>query len=137
MSKTLERLRALHDAATEGPWRWEGEEPERERAVGVLANARDGIYGPHCPVLFGLSEDLQAPGAVFVFSFDQELIVGMRNTLPALLAVAEAAQAVMDAHMRWLSAMTTREEEVAQGERIDAMRMLKRALAALEAEPLP
>ena len=83
MSGTIERLKELDAAATPGPWTLnlgdDGQYVEtHDRPRGMDPRLWDGIV----VVVSGPTDEADPDG---------ELIAAMRNALPALLAVAEAA----------------------------------------------
>ena len=72
---TITSLRALHAAATPGPWRVGSVSPHGSDDVCVHT-----VDGKHC-----IAFDCETPN-------ESALIAAMRNALPALLDVAEAAE---------------------------------------------
>ena len=84
MSDTLRRLRELEAAATSGPWVDEGD--------GCISSVRTGFWNA-CVCMMERSfhgSDWTNPDR------DAALIAAMRNALPALLDVAEAARTLLD-----------------------------------------
>ena len=82
----LDRLQALHEAATPGPWARRGDvsikaDPNGFSDVLIPGPVRCGRY------CLGGSSDIE------VESSDLDLIVAMRNALPALLAEVRALRA--------------------------------------------
>jgi hypothetical protein len=84
----IERLRELMAKATPGPWKWD--QGAYRDATKWLINDSDYV------ILSCISE--RGGDSVYPSNEDGELIVSAINHLPALLAVVEAAQAVMDEH---------------------------------------
>lgn len=78
LNEWLKERRAIHDAATEGPWEAEGHAPENSdyQSFGVAAG---DVY-----VVFELPWDAAGAGKL-----DAEAIVDAHNTLPALLTAVE------------------------------------------------
>lgn len=78
----IAELRRLLEKATPGPWSWEGDPP-------TLYAGRDGMH--HGANLLGrLEPDADTPANL-------NLIVAVRDALPALLDIADAAQRHMNA----------------------------------------
>jgi hypothetical protein len=71
----IEELQRLHEAATKGPWR-----PQADDEHDIEADAGE-VVGNY---------DWEEGGCIH--RGDRDLIVAMRNALPALLRVARAAQ---------------------------------------------
>ena len=85
----LDRLQALHEAATPGPWARRGDvsieaDPDGFTEVLIPGAVRCGSY------CLGGSSDIEVESA------DLDLIVAMRNALPSLLAEVRALRAERD-----------------------------------------
>lgn len=113
----ITRLKELEAAATPGPWSWEYEGDQGSNIIetreGYAVITRDaGYYGPNIPT--------------------GDLIIEMRNALPKLLAMVEAAQEVL--------VTTTMIQKggglafAVNGEKFTEMELALHALAALEQE---
>lgn len=94
----IERLKRLEAEATNGEW------TVAKDAQGSLGKEWKRIEGPQYPVVHARSFDRRLNGytetycGVQVRAADADLIVAMRNALPALLAVAEAG----NRYAKWL-----------------------------------
>jgi hypothetical protein len=86
MTDPIANLEALHAAATSGPWYWSTSNSWRR----LSAEHRDG--GVLCPVR---SHGDGHPD-LSVREEDMELIVAMRNSLPAILRALKAAEFARD-----------------------------------------
>ena len=113
-------LQAIADVATPGPWEvYDANEDSGHGPLWCVAN--DAFHNPP-------ADDNDPWVAVEVHvggREDAELIAAMRNDLPKLLAVVEAANEIVS------PAYLDAPEPYAQGVRLDAMRDLMAALAAL------
>ena len=98
MTTTIARLRELEQAATPGPWSGDdgniASVPLREERHRIIMRRLDGESIPHpdpdgAPLGYVCGDMQRQPKC----EEDEELICAMRNALPALLAVAEAAEA--------------------------------------------
>jgi hypothetical protein len=78
MTDRIEELQRLHEAATKGPWR-----PQADDEHDIEADAGE-VVGNY---------DWEEGGCIH--RSDRDLIVAMRNALPALLRVAMAARKVI------------------------------------------
>ena len=84
--KRLDEIEARANAATEGPWEWEGEaKAEWEEGANSLVPSRR----PDDPVLYGYGYD--ASGIEVKNPADAEFISHARTDVPALVAVARYA----------------------------------------------
>ena len=83
---TLADLRRLHEAATKGPWN--ADHDEEAFASYVTGRGLPNIAQVSYTVVGGLTERQQQTTA--------DLIAAMRNALPALLEIADAAVGVDD-----------------------------------------
>ena len=82
----LNEIEARANAATEGPWEWEGEaKAEWELGANSLVPSRR----PDDPVLYGYGYD--ASGIEVSNDADAEFIAHARTDMPALVAVARYA----------------------------------------------
>lgn len=82
----LDEIEARANAATEGPWEWEGEaKAEWEEGANSLVPSRR----PDDPVLYGYGYD--ASGIEVKSPADAEFIAASRTDVPALAAVARYA----------------------------------------------
>ena len=84
--KRLDEIEARANAATEGPWEWEGE-AKAEWEIG--ANSLVPSRRPDDPVLYGYGYD--ASGIEVKTPADAEFIAHARTDVPALAAVARYA----------------------------------------------
>ena len=82
----LDEIEARANAATEGPWEWEGE-AKAEWEIG--ANSLVPSRRPDDPVLYGYGYD--ASGIEVKTPADAEFIAHARQDMPALVAVARYA----------------------------------------------
>mgnify|MGYP006950148405 FL=1 len=90
--EALARIRKQTDAATEGPWEWEGEaKAEWELGANSLVPSRR----PDDPVLYGYGYD--ASGIEVKTPADAEFIAHARTDVPALVA---ALRAVLNLHFK-------------------------------------
>ena len=110
---TVEQLRQLEQAATPGPWAKDA----------PMMSQRDERYVGMLPRGDGYMHVMVAPDAATA-----ELIAAMRNALPALLDIAEAAREVTSPDY------LTAPDPYAEGVRLDAMRDLMAALSRLDTE---
>jgi hypothetical protein len=108
MTDRIDELQRLHEAATKGPWR-----PQADDEHDIEADAGE-VVGNY---------DWEEGGCIH--RSDRDLIVAMRNALPALLRVARAARRCLDGSEvdGWHTPM--REVDVAE---------LREALGELERE---
>ena len=84
--KRLDEIEARANAATEGPWEWEGEaKTEWEEGANSLVPSRR----PDDPVLYGYGYD--ASGIEVKSPADAEFIAHARTDVPALVSVARYA----------------------------------------------
>ena len=90
MTDRIDELQRLHEAATKGPWK---------QVLGCFVDHAEGV------------------AADCINDEDADLIVAMRNALPALLRVARAAKNIagnvpldIDPRIRWLEVQVGREE---------------------------
>lgn len=85
----LARIRARADAATEGPWEWEGESdeawPQGENSLIARGDAEDLVIGSWGHDAYGITVD----------DPDAEFIAASRTTVPALL---DALEKVLELH---------------------------------------
>ena len=88
--KRLDEIEARANAATEGPWEWEGE-AKGEWEIG--ANSLVPSRRPDDPVLYGYGYD--ASGIEVKTPADAEFIAHARTDVPALVA---ALRAVLELH---------------------------------------
>ena len=93
----LDKIEARANAATEGPWEWEGEaKAEWEEGANSLVPSRR----PDDPVLYGYGYD--ASGIEVKTPADAEFIAHARTDVPWLLEQVErrdkALEAVLDLH---------------------------------------
>ena len=88
----LDEIEARANAATEGPWEWEGE-AKAEWEIG--ANSLVPSRRPDDPVLYGYGYD--ASGIEVKTPADAEFIAHARTDVPALVA---ALRAVLELHAR-------------------------------------
>lgn len=84
--KRLNEIEARANAATEGPWEWEGE-AKGEWEIG--ANSLVPSRRPDDPVLYGYGYD--ASGIEVKSPADAEFIAASRTDVPALVSVARYA----------------------------------------------
>ena len=90
--KRLDEIEARANAATEGPWEWEGEaKGEWEEGANSLVPSRR----PDDPVLYGYGYD--ASGIEVSNDADAEFIAHARTDVPALV---EALRAVLNLHFK-------------------------------------
>ena len=82
----LDKIEARANAATEGPWEWEGE-AKAEWEIG--ANSLVPSRRPDDPVLYGYGYD--ASGIEVKSPADAEFIAHARTDVPALVAALKAA----------------------------------------------
>ena len=88
----LNEIEARANAATEGPWEWEGEaKAEWEEGANSLVPSRH----PDDPVLYGYGYD--ASGIEVKTPADAEFIAHARTDVPALV---EALRAVLNLHFK-------------------------------------
>ena len=88
----LDKIEARANAATEGPWEWEGEaKAEWEEGANSLVPSRR----PDDPVLYGYGYD--ASGIEVKTPADAELIAHARTDVPDMAA---ALRAVLEMHKR-------------------------------------
>ena len=151
---TIENLEALERAATAGPWKWNHDE------LNARYKKRDGRRRKNNQLVFSLDGPKHNPdmieGAADAYDYqsvmrlwwhsvkgtsivnanpspkDAELIVAARNALPALLAVAKAAKARLDA---WDAAVADPNAACYQCEDDEQIKRERAALAQLEAKP--
>lgn len=95
----LERLEQLEKAATPGPWVRGGRGLHSEQLVASFN--KDGSLssrhsGDHLPVFW------DSTGRKKRYSEDCDLIAAARNALPALLAVARAAEGIFELFGRYI-----------------------------------
>lgn len=113
VAMTVEQLRQLEQAAIEGPWAKDA----------PMMSQTDERYVGMRPLGDGYRYVMAAPDAATA-----ELIAAMRNSLPVLLDIAEAAQEVTSPDYM------TAPGPYAEGVRLDAMRDLMAALSRLDTE---
>ena len=90
LTAALAAIRARADAATEGPWEWEGEAGEDRLQ---FDNSLIACRGTEDPVLCAWGHDAYG---IDVGKADAEFIAHARTDLPALLAAVEAVLELHD-----------------------------------------
>ena len=106
----LAELRRLHEAATPGPWRTSREDMDS------FVGSSDGGLESVAYIYRDPADRIPVIGTSY--RNDSRLIAAMRNALPALLSIAEAAEA-------WLE----------RGSTLDTHAALRATLAAVRKEP--